>query len=473
MAQRDPSEVRPGRKGLGPLQYLTIAVGCMIGIGWVTVLGDWLQSAGPLGALLGFLIGGLVMAGVAACYAELTSMMPAAGGDVVFAYRVFGPNAAYFVGWFLILMAVSVASFEALSFVWVVETLMPAVGATPLYALFGTPVTMQQVLMGLAIVGGLYAINRLGMGASSRVQDVLTAMKIAIMCVFMCVAMLFGHPARIWHAGAAQALFGGHMNGILWLIATCAFWLGGFQVISQASGERDAATSLNTIGWITTGSVLIGVLFYAGVIISATASARIPDIVGAPLPAAYAAEAAFQSRWGSVAVLLAGLFGILATMNAMMISGSRLAVGMSELGLLPRGFSSTDHRAVPVRPLAAVATLAAAGVVGGRGLLIPVVNMASMSLILSYVIVCAAVIRLRMIAPAAARPFSIPGGMASLSLIALTTSAMAVFIILQPAFARRALPIEWLLLGGWAIVGLGIWCLRRKRICDLASPDWQ
>lgn len=460
-----------GHGKLGSLQYLTIAVGCMIGIGWVTVLGNWLQSAGPLGALVGFLGGGVVMLGIAACYAELTSVMPGAGGDVVFAHRIFGPGAAYLVGWFLILIAVSVASFEALSFVWVVETLVPGVGSTTLYVLLGTPVTMQQVLIGLAIIGVIYGLNRLGMGASSRAQDLLTAIKIAIMCVFVCAAVILGRPARILSATAPGYDVGVRASGVLWLAATCAFWLGGFQVISQASGERRPTTSLRAIGWITTGSVLIGVLFYAGVVLAATSAADISSIVGAKLPAAFAAQAVFRSEWGVVAVLGAGLLGILASLNAMMISGSRISVGMANLGLLPHQFALTDRRTVPVRPLAMVASLAAAGVVMGRGLLIPVVNMASMSLILSYVLVCAGVIRLRRRMPEAVRPFRVPGGMPVLVALAIAVGAMAVLIILQPAFEQRKLPIEWVLLGGWALMGLCIWLLRRKSVPAAPSSE--
>ncbi|HEV2271221.1 MAG TPA: APC family permease [Steroidobacteraceae bacterium] len=471
MSPHDEQSDRRVLGRLGPLQYLTIAVGCMIGIGWVTVLGNWLQSAGPLGAVLGFLVGGVVMVGVAACYAELTSVMPGAGGDVVFAFRVFGPGTAYLVGWFLILIAVSVVSFEALSFVWVTETLVPVFGSAPLYMFLGTTVTLPQVLIGLAIIGILYGLNRIGMGASSRVQDVLTTLKIAIMCVFVCTAVILGHPERILRAAAPGYDTGVRASGVLWLLATCAFWLGGFQVISQASGERRSTTSLRTIGWITTGSVLIGVLFYCGVVIAATSAASIPSIVGAKLPAAFAAKAVFRSQWGVIAVLGAGLFGILATLNAMMISGSRIAVGMGNLGLLPRQFSLLDGRAVPVRPLSLVALLAAAGVVAGRGLLIPVVNMASMSLILSYVLVCAAVIRLRRIRPDARRPFRVPGGMPVLMTLAMTIGAMAVFIVLQPAFEQRRLPIEWVLFGAWAVVGFGIWLVRRKVICTITSSE--
>src|SRR3954468_7037000 len=100
---------------LTAFNYLTLAVGCMIGVGWIAVVGEWLTRAGPAGSLLGFLVGGAIMAGIAMCYAELAALMPLSGGDVVFATRAFGPGAGFLVGWFLLLAYVSIIAFEAVS----------------------------------------------------------------------------------------------------------------------------------------------------------------------------------------------------------------------------------------------------------------------------------------------------------------------------------------------------------------------
>lgn len=445
---------------LGGFQYMAIAVGCMIGIAWITVLGEWLGRAGPLGAMLGFAAGGIVMAGVAACYAELTGMMPNTGGDVVFAHRVFGPDAAYLVGWFLILMAVSVASFEALSFVWVTQTLFPDTHMVVLYRILGETVTLRQVGVGLAILLAMYAINRVGMNASSRVQDGLTVFKLAIMFVFIGAGMLWGDTSRLLQLAPGKGQHASILGG-LWVAATCAFWLGGFQVISQAAGERNPKTSLKQIGWITTGSVAIAMVFYAGVVAAASSSAPLAQIISAPLPAAYAAGAVFHSRWGSNAVLVAGMAGILATLNAMLLSGSRLTVALAGMNMLPMAFARTDRRGSPAAALTLILVIAAGGVVAGRGLLVPVVNMAAISLIISYVLACAIVLRLRRTAPDAERPFRVPGGTGVVWFTAVITGGMALFIILEPWLDGQSVPVEWILFVAWAAIGGGVWMLRR------------
>ncbi len=451
------------RRTLGGFQYLTIAIGCMIGIGWITVVGQWLSRAGPAGTLIGFAAGGVVMAGVAACYAELTGMMPSSGGDVVFAQEVFGRNVSFFVGWFLVLMAVSVASFEALSFVWVAGTLAPWLGATPLYSALGETVTSQQVALGFGALFFMYALNLAGVNASARAQDMLTVFKLLVMMVFVAVAILFGDPLRLMRQ--AFTVMPGReswIRGSLWVAATCAFWLGGFQVISQAAEERSPKTSLRLIGAITTGSVAIGVLFYLGVVVAVTSAAPLDRVVSAYLPAAFAAQAAFGSRWGAAAVLLAGMCGIMATLNAMLLSGSRLSLALSRSGLLPGVFARIAPRGAPITALTAVTLLAGAGVLAGKGLLVPVVDTASMSLIISYALVCAAVLRLRRTAPDTPRPFRVPGGAWTVRLTALMVTLMAVYIVVEPALERRTFPVEWSIFIGWVILGAIVWSVRRS-----------
>lgn len=451
------------RRALGGFQYLTIAIGCMIGIGWITVVGQWLSRAGPAGTLIGFAAGGVVMAGVAACYAELTGMMPSSGGDVIFAERVFGRDVSFFVGWFLVLMAVSVASFEALSFVWVAGTLAPWLGSTPLYSALGETVTAQQIALGFGALGFMYTLNLVGVNASARAQDLLTVFKLLVMIVFVGVAILLGDPSRVLRQALTVAP--GHeswISGSLWVAATCAFWLGGFQVISQAAEERSPQTSLRLIGVITASSVAIGLLFYLGVVVAVTAAAPLDKVVSAHLPAAYAAQAAFGSRWGAAAVLLAGMCGIMATLNAMLLSGSRLSLALARSGFLPGAFGRIAPRGAPVVALSAVTLLAGAGVLAGKGLLVPVVDTASMSLIVSYALVCAAVLRLRRTSPATARPFRVPGGVWTVRITAFSVALMAVYILIEPALERRSFPVEWSISLAWVALGVIVWSARRR-----------
>ena len=96
-SEKHPSQVPSLKQQLGPFQFFAIAFGSIIGVGWMIVVGDWLQSAGPLGVSLAFLgsAGMIVLVGL--CYAELATMLPVAGGEIAYTYLTSGPFLAY--GW--------------------------------------------------------------------------------------------------------------------------------------------------------------------------------------------------------------------------------------------------------------------------------------------------------------------------------------------------------------------------------------
>ena len=41
--------------------YFTLAFGSMVGVGWMVVIDDWLTRGGAVGAMLGFLVGGVIL----------------------------------------------------------------------------------------------------------------------------------------------------------------------------------------------------------------------------------------------------------------------------------------------------------------------------------------------------------------------------------------------------------------------------
>ncbi|MEM6709754.1 MAG: amino acid permease, partial [Pseudomonadota bacterium] len=81
---------------LGRRDVIALAFGAMIGWSWVVLAGDWIASAGVLGAVGAFVVGGLIMALIGLTYAELAAALPFAGGEHVYATRALGPGWAFF-----------------------------------------------------------------------------------------------------------------------------------------------------------------------------------------------------------------------------------------------------------------------------------------------------------------------------------------------------------------------------------------
>ena len=81
---------------------VALGIGAIVGTGIYTLIGVGADKAGPA-VLLSFVIAGVVCACAALAYAELSTMMPAAGSAYTYSYGVLGESIAWIVGWSLIL----------------------------------------------------------------------------------------------------------------------------------------------------------------------------------------------------------------------------------------------------------------------------------------------------------------------------------------------------------------------------------
>ena len=87
---------------LGWPHLVALGIGAIVGTGIYTLIGVGADKAGPA-VLLSFVIAGLVCACAALAYAEMATMMPAAGSAYTYSYAALGETLAWIVGWSLIL----------------------------------------------------------------------------------------------------------------------------------------------------------------------------------------------------------------------------------------------------------------------------------------------------------------------------------------------------------------------------------
>ena len=130
-------------------EVLALSFGAMIGWSWVALTGGWIDEAGTVGAMLAFLIGGIVVVFVGFTYAELASAMPQAGGEHVYSHRALGPIASFICTWAILLGYVSVVAFEAVALPTVTDYLVPGFSRGHLWTVAGWDVQFTWVLVGV------------------------------------------------------------------------------------------------------------------------------------------------------------------------------------------------------------------------------------------------------------------------------------------------------------------------------------
>src|SRR5690625_254364 len=149
---------------------LALGFGAMIGFGWVVLTKGWLLDAGPGGAALAFLVGGIIMALVGLVYAELTSAMPKAGGAHNFILRARGPRGAFIGSWGFIGGYVTIIAFEAVAVPNTVEYIWPDINHIPLWTIAGFEVNLTWALIGVVTAIVLTWINVRGTKIAGMVQ---------------------------------------------------------------------------------------------------------------------------------------------------------------------------------------------------------------------------------------------------------------------------------------------------------------
>ncbi|MDZ4716177.1 MAG: APC family permease [Cytophagales bacterium] len=450
------------KKEIGKVGFFCLAFGAMIGVGWVTAMGPWLKSAGPLGASIAFAIGGTLMLFIGFCYAEVTAMLPVSGGEVAYAYKAFGPGHSFLVGWFLSFGYLSVSAFEAISVGKILSYLFPNIDQWPLYSIGGDTIYGSHLLLALFFVSVITYINYVGVQNSMRFQIYLTLIFLAIVVCVIAVGFIKGQvsnlqPLLVGNSPAAVA------SGILGVFATVPFWLVGFDTIPQGAEEAKESVSYRTIGILILVSILAAVIFYMLLIVSTSMIASWPTLTGSELYTASAFEQAFSSPIMVNGILVAILIGLLTSWNGFFLAGSRVlfAMGRGRIIAPPLGVSHPKHF-TPYHAVLFSGLITFCSALLGRGAMIAFVNVGSLCIAAAFLGVSFSFLKLRKDFPDQHRPYRAPGGKVT-GYISIGGSLLILLAITLP-FSPAALrwPLEWGILLALSGLGFLFWLLSRK-----------
>jgi len=445
------------QKTLGSFGFFALAFGSMIGVGWVTSAGSWLEKAGPLGTVLAFLAGGAVMLCIGFCYAEATSMLPVAGGEVAYAYKAFGTAKSFLVGWCLAFGYITISGFEAISIGKVLSFMFPGIDCWPLYQVAGDTVYGSHLLLALLCTGWITWLHYRGAKQAATFQNLLTSAFVVVTLIFIGAGFANGEVANLTPL-FVNSEHHSWWGGCLAVFVTVPFWFVGFDTIPQGAEEADASVTPRRLAFLILASIVAAVLFYIVLVLSISICAPRNEIVGADLPAAAAFAAAFESKFFVYTVLSAALLGLFTSWNGFFLAGSRVLFSLGRGRIIPESFGrthsvfKTPHRAVL---LTGVLTLLAPLL--GRQALLSLVNAGSLCIVVAFLGVALSVMRLRQTAPDMHRPYRMPGGRL-IPLLAVAGALMMLAAMVIPGSpAALTWPREILILGVFTIIGFFFW----------------
>ncbi|MBN1932056.1 MAG: amino acid permease [Desulfobacterales bacterium] len=186
------------RREIGLLSATILVIANMIGTGIFTTSGFIMAELGdPRALLLCWLCGGFFALCGALCYGELGARFPRAGGEYVFLKESFGKPVGFLSGWISLIVGFSAPiAAAAIAFAtYFFQAFSIPTGNKIVFSLFETPIiTLSSLNLTAIVVIGLFTlIHYQSLRIGSRVQNLLTLFKVALVVIFVAAGFWVGH----------------------------------------------------------------------------------------------------------------------------------------------------------------------------------------------------------------------------------------------------------------------------------------
>lgn len=302
---------------------VNISLGSIIGAGIFVILGAAAAVAGPA-LVVSVLIAAVVSLLTGVTAAELSRIYPKSGGVYVFARETLSGFGGFIVGWVWLFSNVVAGATVAVGFGHYLKFFFP-----------GLPTGAGVVLvLALAVLVHLF-----GAKGSSRLNNVLVLIKIAVLLFFAAAAFLH------FRGGNFRPFMPFGLGGVWAGAATIFFAYAGFARVAIVADEIEEPRK--NVPRATLMSIIISTLIYILVAVSAVGGAGFKVLAGSGSPLADAVGA-MGMGFGAKLVALGGLAAAGTVALAAVLGLSRLAQVMARDGELPGFVGRADPKtAVP------------------------------------------------------------------------------------------------------------------------------
>ena len=365
--------------------YFALAFGVMVGTAWLVVMDDILQRGGPLGAILGFTTGALMLLPIGYVYGHLVQAIPDAAGEAAYVSYFFPPAVSFATGWMVFLSYFLTCPFEALAAGRIAGYLFPSLNRMELYRLGGYPVYLPHVVLGLAITVALVWLNYRGVQASARLAKTTTFTFLFLVIVFASAGAVNGKPGNL-HPLFSHA----PMVSILLVWQVVPWLLGGFESIGKYTEEASPDFRSRNYFVAIALTILVGLAFFWIVISAVAYVAPWPTLKSyAQFPTALAFETALRAHWIVVLIMISALLALLQAFNANLVASSRMIFAMGRRELLYTKLAKVHPRnQTPSTAILAIGLASIAAMLLGEAALIPILNVGAVASAVAWMAGC-------------------------------------------------------------------------------------
>ena len=330
----DPNNGSGLRREVGGGTATLLVVANMVGTGIFTTTGFIMEELGSASALLlCWFAGGVFAMCGALCYAELGSRLPRAGGEYVYLREAFGEWMGFLSGWISLIVgfsapiaaaaiAFSVYGFKALG-IPSTEPIILSAGGIPLITL------SPEAGVALTIVVLLSLLHSHSLWLGSRVQNALTAFKIALVLLFIGAGFWIASPVESQTVYASGTMTSSGASFAVALIFV-SFAYSGWNAAAYLGGEIKSPRRTLPLALITGTAIVMALYILINMVyVRVMSPSQITGTVDIGARAAAVVFGAGGSRFISLGIAI----GLLSVLSAMILTGPRVYYAMSRDGV--------------------------------------------------------------------------------------------------------------------------------------------
>ncbi len=338
------SETKALKRAMSTRHLVMLSLGGAIGTGLFLGSGEVIAQTGPVGAIIAYILGGLIAYMVMLCLGELAVHMPVAGSFGTYAQKYIGPGTGYMISWVYWLTWTATLGTEFTAAALLMQEWFPHISMWIWTIIFAITIFVLNLSS-----TRIFAESEFWL-ALVKVVTVVAFIILGLLAIFGLIPFHGAESAPLFHNLTAQGWFPHGLVPIFTTMLIVNFAFSGTELIGVAAGEtKDPAVNvpkaINAAIWRL-------LIFFVGTIV--VISALLPFQV-AGLGGEGVSNSPFVTVFNYIGIPYADdiirfviITALLSAANSGLYAASRMMWSLSAQRQLPQVFSRLSSSGTPV-----------------------------------------------------------------------------------------------------------------------------
>ncbi len=436
------------QKRISFIGLVALGAAGIIGTSWIYTNSRFFAAYGAGGEIFGFVVATVIASFIALAYAELSTVFPRAGGEVVYTYVAFGRTISFIAGWALVGAYLASLAFYVTASGLLLSWVFPQLEQGPYYVIAETKIYLPVLIIGIAITLLVFLANYYGAQIAAGAQIIMFGIMIVLGLLLVIVGFTYGKASNFWPAWSED------MNpylSIMRFLLPAMTYMTGFELVAVLAEE--AKMPERRIGISVVLSVILAGLYYTMVLLSSAWIIPWQETAKLKLGTIDAFRVAGFPALGWAAYLISVL-GLVTSFVSLFAATPRLVLSLSRAGVLPQTFAKTHPKyGTPVNALYLILGLTLCLGWLGKGAIVWFLDIGGFTIAIAWALATFSLIKIRRKCPSLRGAYRTPT-----ILLPLIGGMVAIIIAVATLIPGTPLSLEWpyeyIILGVWAVVGI-------------------